>query len=87
MPPSLAYRAMILGLSTMNFFVVYFIETYFIDGFIERVVEPKLKMMIFGETLQYKLIDAELRSSTSWPPLDRKTTPLHRPIPAVVVSY
>jgi hypothetical protein len=44
---------------------------YFVDGFIEKIVEPKLKMLIFGEDLKHKLIEQTLNENSSWPPITK----------------
>ena len=48
-----------------------FLQTYFIDVLIDRYVEPKLKMLIFGEDAKYKKIGKELDEKKNWPPTSK----------------
>jgi hypothetical protein len=48
--------------------VFHVFQTYFVDGVIERYVEPALKMLVFGEDLKHKQIAQKLHENANWPP-------------------
>jgi len=73
MPPSTAFQAIIFGVSAIHFFVSYLVEMYFVDGFVERWLQPMLSRTVFGETVSHRLIDKELEASADWPPISTKS--------------
>jgi hypothetical protein len=74
LPPSLPYRAFIIGIAGVNFFLCFIIETYVLDYIVEEKCVSSLREKHVTSKLEYRVLDAEMRSQRpAWPPLSPRT--------------